>query len=115
VEKCSYTYASAASSSDTNMRIIYTVQLNKIEFAVFYRFSQSHTTMSAFPPDWQVYEDQEFFSFGTAGLEGDLGLHVLLQVNDNGRSTGLFRTVITGQSLSLNIPTSELFTTVPEE
>jgi hypothetical protein len=71
--------------------------------------------MSAFPPDWQVYEDQEFFSFGTTGLEGDLGLHVLLQVHDNGRSTGLFRTVITGQSLSLNIPTSELFTTVPEE
>jgi hypothetical protein len=71
--------------------------------------------MSMFPPDWQVYEEAELFSFGTAGLDGGgLGLHTLLQVHDSGRSTGLFRLVVTSQNLTLAIPLSELFMRLPD-
>jgi hypothetical protein len=71
--------------------------------------------MTAFPPDWQIYEDSEFFSFGTVGAGAGVQLHVLLQLHDNGRTTGLFRLALAAdENITMNMPLAILFPDVPD-
>jgi hypothetical protein len=72
--------------------------------------------MTAFPAEWQVFEGQEFFTFGAAGAANSgVQLHTLLQIDDSGRSTGLFRLVLEGENLMLAIPTAMLIPGLLEE
>jgi hypothetical protein len=56
--------------------------------------------MAKFPPDWQLYDDQEFLGFSVEP-EPDVGpgTALCLQVRSDGRAVGHFRIVNFGSSL----------------
>jgi hypothetical protein len=72
--------------------------------------------MSVFPLDWQIYEDSEFFTFGTVGAGSGVQLHVLLQLHDNGRTTSLFRLALAAdENITMNMPVAVLLPDVLDQ
>ena len=57
-------------------------------------------TMAAFPPDWQIYDNNQFATFAIpAAADAGLGAVLCVQIRPDGRATEHFKIVLFGGEL----------------
>jgi hypothetical protein len=87
---------------------------NKTPILVFFSVAGS---MSAFPPDWEVDELDDYDSYHLSASEDEqLCAKLLLPLSSDYRATGAFRILVFGYGFfSVELPVRKLFTPTPAE
>lgn len=73
--------------------------------------------MTAFPADWDIYEDKDFAVFSRVGHDPDhpLSANTLIRLGPDGRGLGIFRIVVFGgQPLDIAVPIRDIIHEPPQ-